>query len=459
MVSIENSIIRGLLYNEEYARKVYPFLDDSYFDGSHRTLFQLYKELFDKYNNAPNIEALAVSLQKKPIAEHEYEEIIEIVSEASKDLDDMPQTDWLIDETEEYCRDKAIYNAIYSSINIIEGTDEKHDKHAIPEMLDNALGVSFDSSIGMELFDDAERRYEMYTAEDNRIPFPLKSLNDLSNGGLKKKSLSAILAGPNVGKSALMCYLAGEFLKQGNDVLYISLEMGEELIYERVEANLLDVNTDDLKKLSKKQYLDGIGKIKGKTNGRFFAKEYPTSSAHAGHFRHLFKELRQKKKFKPQVVFIDYINICASSRYKSMNGVNSYSYIKAIAEEIRGLAVEFDVPIMTATQINRSGFSESAPGMDSTSESFGLPATLDWFVAMTTDEVMMENDRQLLHLLKTRWGNKAKLKPQMVGINWNKMRYYDVDGGIGSGPTTDEVKNKVGQNKPERKKLDEIDWD
>lgn len=460
MISIETSIFKGLLFDEDFSRKTIPYLDESYFDGGYRSLFKIYKDLFDKYNKIPNIESIAVTLQKSKISEHEYEDILGVVEEVSRHKDEPVDTDWLIDETEEYCRDKAIYNAIYSSINILEGTDKQHDKHVIPEMLDSALGVSFDSSIGMEFFDDAERRYELYTAEDNRIPFPLKALNDLSNGGLKKKSLSCILAGTNVGKSALMCYLAGEFLKQGIDVLYISMEMAEELLYERVEANLLDVSTDDLKRMSKEKYLNGINKIKGKTNGRFFAKEYPTSAAHAGHFRHLLKELKQKKKFKPQVIFVDYINICASSRYKSMNGVNSYSYVKAIAEELRGLAVEFDVPLVTATQINRSGFNETSPDLTSTSESFGLPATCDWFIAMTTDEVMEENDRQLIHLLKTRWGNKTKLKPQMVGIDFTRMRYYDVNSDP-SQPTTDEIKNKVGKNKPlgKDKKIDDIEWD
>jgi len=457
MVSIETSIFRGLLYNDDFARKSIPYMDELYFDGGHRTLFKVYKELFDKYNKVPTIEALAISLQKSSITEQDYSEILSVVEEVAKEPEEVPDTQWLLDETEEYCKDKAVYNAVYESINILEGSNQKYDKHVIPELLDAALGVSFDTSIGMEFFEDAERRYELYTAENSRIPFPLKALNDMSNGGLKKKSLSCILAGTNVGKSALMCYLAGEFLKQGIDVLYISMEMAEELLYERVEANLLNTDTDSLKRMSKEKYLSGIQSIKGKTNGRFFAKEYPTSAAHAGHFRHLLKELKQKKKFKPQVIFVDYINICASSRYKSMNGVNSYSYVKAIAEELRGLAVEFDVPLVTATQINRSGFNEASPDLTSTSESFGLPATCDFFIAMTTDEVLQENDQQMIHLLKTRWGNKSKVKPQLVGIDFNKMRYYDIGG-------SDEVKSKVGQNKPEPKKekkrsVDDISWD
>lgn len=461
MVSIEQSIFKGLLFDETYARKVFPYLSEEYFEGSYKTLFSLYKNLFDTYNNIPTLEALAVSLQKESVSEQDYSDILEIVEYSAKNKDDKSNTEWLIDETQEYCRDKAIYNAIYSSINIIEGTDKNLDKHAIPDMLDEALGVSFDTSIGMEFFDDAELRYDLYTAEDSRIPFPLKTLNYLSNGGLKPKSLSCFLAGPNVGKSALMCYLAGEFMKQGKNVLYISMEMGEELIHERVEANMLGVNTDDLKKMSKEDYLNGINKIKAKTNGKLIAKEYPTSAAHVGHFRHLIKELKQKKKFKPDVIFIDYLNICASSRYKTMNGVNSYSYVKAICEELRGLAVQFEVPVMTATQVTRGGSTETNPDMTDISESFGVAATIDWLVAITTDEIMQDNNQQMLHLLKTRWGNKAKVKPQLVNINFDNMRYSDTDSGINEkDQSVEETKNMVGHRKPKKKQdlSNDIDW-
>lgn len=374
MISIENSIVRGLLFNEEYSRKVFPFLSEEYFESGHRTIFTTYKTLFDKYNKQPTLEAIAIHLQKSKLSESEFADIFSIVEEVVEynKTNEHPDTEWLVDETESFCQDVAMYNALNESIQIAEGNNKQLDKSAIPDILNNALAISFDTSIGMDFFDDAERRFDLYTAEDNRIKFPLDALNTLSNGGLKKKSLSCILAGTNVGKSSLMCYLAGEFLKQGKNVLYISLEMAEELIHERVEANLLDVTTDGIKQLTKEQYLKGIKGIKGKTNGRFVAKEYPTSSGHVGHFRHLLKELKQKKKFKPDVVMVDYINICASSRYKSLSGVNSYSYVKAIAEELRGLAVEFDVPILTATQTNRDGSKESNPDMTSTSECLTL---------------------------------------------------------------------------------------
>jgi len=331
MVSIEQSIFKALLYSEEYVRRVLPYLDDSYFDGSQRTLFQVYKRLFDDYNSMPTFEALAVTLQNEKIGDSDFNEIAELIGECEKTKDDLPDVQWLVDETEQYCKDKKIYQAIYESINIIEGDNTKLDKHAIPTMLDEALGVSFDQSIGMEFFDDAERRYELYTSEDERIKLPLEALMKLTNGGLKKKSLSALLAFTNVGKSAMMCFLAGELMKQGHDVLYITMEMAEELVHERVDANLMNVSTDDLKKMKKTDFMSKVDKIKDKCKGRLYVKEYPTSSAHAGHFRHLLKELKQKKKFKPAVVFIDYINICASSRYKSLSGVNSYSYIKSIA--------------------------------------------------------------------------------------------------------------------------------
>lgn len=460
MITIEDSIIKGLLYNEEYSRKVYPYLDEKYFDGGYRQLFSIYKGLFDAYNSIPTLEAIAISLQQSSIGDSEYESVLEIVEKASKNREEFPDLDWLIDQTEEYCRDKAIYNAIYKSIGILDGSEKGLDKHAIPDLLDDALAVSFDTSIGMEFFDDAERRYELYTAEDSRIKFPLNALQILSNNGLKKKSLSVILAGPNIGKSSLMCYLSGEFLKQGLNVLYISGEMGEEIIHERVEANLLGIPTDNLPKLSREEYISKINSVKGKTHGKLFAKEYPTGAAHAGHIRNLLKDLKQKKKFTPNVIFVDYLNIFASSRYKSMSGVNSYSYVKAIAEELRGIGVEFDVPVVTATQVTRTGYSESTPDLTATSESFGVPATADFMIAITTDEVLQENNRQMLHLLKTRWGNKTKVKPQLVGINFDLMRYYDVDS-TGNNMSTEEVKSKVGLNKPDFKKgkSEGIEWE
>ena len=461
MISIEDSIFKGLLFNEEFSRRVYPHLKEEFFESGYKTLFGVYSELFDSYNTIPTLEAVAIALQKCEVGESEFNEVVDIIDRASSSKDDMPDINWLVDEAEEYCRDKSIYNAIYKSISILDGSDKQLDKHSIPELLDDALAVSFDTTIGMEFFDDAERRYEMYTDEDSRLSVPLEALQKMTNGGFKPKSLSVALAWTNTGKSALMCFLASEYMRMGKNVLYITMEMAEEVVYERVDANLLDVTTDQLKNLNKEDFLKKIDTLKGKTNGKLFVKEYPTGGAHAGHFRHLLKELKQKKKFTPDIIFIDYINICASSRYRSMSGVNSYSYIKAIAEELRALGVEFNVPVFSATQVNREGANSTSPDMTATSESAGLPMTVDFMFAITADEVLQENGRQLFHLLKTRWGNKSKIKPQLVSINFDKMRYSDVDND--GRMTTEEVKNKVGQNKPDfsnkPKKTEGIQWD
>ncbi len=466
MITIEDSIVKGLLFSDEYSRSVYPYLDEMFFEGGYKHIFQTYKELFDEYNNIPNVEALCVTLQKKNINESEFEDVVQIISNVS-DGEELPDIKWLIKESEEFCRDKAVYNAIYRSINILDGTDEKLDKNIIPELLESAISISFDTSIGMDYYDDAENRYEKYTSEDARIKYPLEALNFLSNGGHKRKAISCALASTNVGKSAIMAYLAAEMLKAGHNVLYISLEMAEEDVYQRIDANILDVKTDDLKGMKRDDFVSKVQSLKTKTQGRLIVKEYPTGSAHAGHFRHLFNELRQKKKFEADFVFIDYINICASSRLKSMAGVNSYSYIKAIAEELRGLAMEFDIAMMTATQVNREGTKDQKNvDMTSTSESFGLPATMDFMFAMSTDEVLQDNGQQLLTGLKSRWGNKSKWKPQLVNIDFDKMRYTDAG-------NPREVVEKVGQNKPDnganpqakkrsvtsmKKSVDDIDW-
>tara|TARA_B100000929_G_scaffold290599_1_gene284972 strand:+ start:105414 stop:106820 length:1407 start_codon:yes stop_codon:yes gene_type:complete len=441
MVSFEDTLFKSLLYDSNYVRKVLPYLDDSYFDGSRKTLFNIYKNLFDEYNEVPTLEAIGVVLQKSPVGESEFEEIAELLTTCHKNRKDLPNTEFLVKETEEYCRDKKLYDSIYQSISILE--DEKSNKNSIPDLLEDALSISFDTSIGMDFFEDAEKRYEAYTAEDARIPFPLNALNRLSNGGHKKKSLSCVLAGTNTGKSALMCYLCGEFLRRGLNVLYISLEMAEEDVQERIEANLLNVSTDELKKLTKEQYMGKIRNLQSKTNGKFVAKEYPTSAGHVGHFRHLIKELKQKKKFEPDFIFVDYINICASYRI-SAQGSNSYSYIKAIAEELRGLSMEMNTPIMTATQVNRSGMDKS-PEMTDTSDSFGLPMSLDFFISLSQNEVHQENGQQLINCIKTRWGNKSKIKPELVNIDWDKMRYSDID-------SATSVASKVGNNKPKTSK-------
>lgn len=452
MQIIENQIFRGLLYNEQYTQKVFPYLNEDFFDGPYKIIYNTYANLYNKYLKKPNLDSLAIEIRKLPLVESTYTDIVDAVSGIVK-CEEPPDYMWLINETEEYCRDRAIYNAVEQSIKIIQGEDKKLDKNSIPSLLDSALSISFDTTVGMDFFDDAELRYENYISEDNRLKTPLEALNILTNGGLKNKSLIATLAFTNVGKSALMCYLAGEFMKMGHNVLYISMEMDEQSVLERVEANLLSIKTDDLKKMEKRVFVEKINSIKNKTRGRLIVKEYPTSSAHTGHFRHLLKELAQKKKFSPRIIFIDYINICASSRYKTMSGINSYSYIKAIAEELRGLASEFNVPIWTATQTNRDNANSTAPDMTATSDSLGLPMTLDFFMAQTATDVHRENDQQLWHLLKTRWGNKSHIQSQIVGVNYDYMRFYDINGNN----NTKEIQNKIINNKPQKlKKVSEI---
>lgn len=428
MITIEQSIVKGLLYDEEYTRKVYPFLKEEYFDGPSKEIFDTYSSFFDKYNKSPSMETMIVSLQGKKLHEAIFQESIELLKEVHTSRQEKLDTQWLIDETEKYCVDKALFNAIYKSISIVEGSEKKLDKNAIPAILEDALSVGFNTNIGSDYLDDWERRYEYYTSTEVRLLFPLEALNKLSNGGLPPKTLNCFLAGSNVGKSALMCYLAGEWLKQGKNVLYVTLEMSEEAIQERIDANLLDCKTDDLKNptLSRDWFKDKVKKLKEKTLGRLFVKEYPTAGAHVGHIKSLCKELEQKKKFKPDVIIVDYINIMCSSRYRSGN-VNSYTIVKSIAEELRGLAVELNIPIVTATQTNRDGMTSQSPDMTSTSESIGLPQTVDWFAAIVTNEDLMEMNRQVLLLLKTRYGNKKGNKSQMIRVDFDHMRYHDIE--------------------------------
>lgn len=464
MESIETSIVKGLLFDEEYARKVYPYLKSDFFDGSVREIFNIYSDIFDKYQKIPTMESLLVTLQKKSLPESIFEESVQTLESAYKTRKELADTGWLVDETEQYCVDKAMFNAIYKSISIIEGSEKTLDKHAIPDILDEALSINFDQSVGSDYLEDFKKRFEYYTSEDSRLSFPLEALNRISAGGLPPKTLNAVIAGTNVGKSSLMCFLAGEWMKAGKNVLYITLEMSEETVQERIDANLLDITTEDLKnpKLDYDWFSKKITDLKSKTLGKLIVKEYPTGAGHSGHFRHLIKELRQKKKFKPDIIFIDYINICASSRYKSMSGVNSYSYVKAIAEELRGIAVEFVVPVFTATQLNREGANSQSPDMTATSDSFGLPMSLDWFAAIVTNEELMEIGRQMIILLKTRYGNKSHSKNQLIGIDFDKMRYKDIE----TSDSVDEVINKVARNKPvfEKETLSsgipqDINWD
>lgn len=428
-VSIENSILKGLMYSEPFARKVQPFLKDEYFDAHYKIIYNLYNDYFTKYHSIPTMEALVISLQKTEVNEQEFETCLEEMAAIQKAKDDVIDVDWLVDEAESYCQQKALYNGLYKSISIIEGSDKELSVTAVPDIMTQALAVAFDSNIGSDYLESFEERIQYYLSDDSRIEFPLGVWNKMSNGGLKTKSLSCILAGTGVGKSAQMCFLAGEWIKEGVDVLYITLELSEEQVQERIDANLLDMSTEDFKKenLDVNLYRKRAEELKKKKLGKLIVKEYPTSQAHAGHFRHLLNELKIKRGFTPKVIFVDYINICSSSRYRGGSGVNSYTIVKSIAEELRGLAVETDTAIITATQTTREGSTASSVDMTATSESFGLPHTLDLFIAITSPKELKERNRQLFILLKSRFGNTSDVRPQMVGVDWAKMRFYDID--------------------------------
>ena len=426
MKKIETLILSNLLTKEDYLRKVIPFIKDEYFtDWAERKVFKAIHAFVDTYNVAPTREALEIIFQQdKSITEDEYAKMQGIVQSFESNE---TNKEWILTETEKFCKDKALYNAIVQSIQIIDGKDQQHNPEAIPSLLQDALGVCFDSSVGHDYIDDAHSRFEYYHREEERIPFDLEMFNKITKGGLPNKTLNIALAGTGVGKSLFMCHAAAGSLSQGKNVLYITLEMAEERIAERIDANLMNVAVDDLKSLPKQMFDDRITRIKNKTEGRLIIKEYPTASAHAAHFRALLNELYLKREFKPDIIFIDYLNICASSRFKLSGQVNSYTYIKGIAEELRGLAVEFDVPIVSATQTTRSGFSNTDVELTDTSESFGLPATADFMFALITSEELEKLGQLLVKQLKNRYADPSIHKRFVVGVDRSKMRLYDVD--------------------------------
>lgn len=425
-MSIENTILSNLIYNEDYARKVIVFLKDDYFQtNSDKIVFNEIQRFYAKYNAVPTKEALTISVdERNDLSSNAYDETSALVNSLSKEE---TNEDWLLDETEKFCKDKAVYNAIMESINIIDDEDSKQSEGSIPELLSNALAVSFDTHIGHDFLDNAEERFEFYQRKEERIPFDIEYLNKITKGGIPRKTLNILMAGTGVGKTIGMCHMAASNLTLGKNVLYITAEMAEERIAERIDANLMDVEVDSLKDLSFERYSKKIENIQSKTKGKLIVKEYPTSTAHAGHFRHLLKELALKKNFVPDIIYIDYLNICASQRLNGSNNVNSYTYVKAIAEELRGLAVEFNVPIWSATQVNRTGFSSSDMGLEDTSESFGLPATADLFLALIATEELQELNQVMVKQLKNRYGDENMNKRFVIGINKAKMKWYDVE--------------------------------
>ncbi len=427
MQKIETIILSKLFSDEDYARKVIPFITPEYFhDTSERKIFNYAKDFIEKYNSLPSVEAIEIAVQNdRSINENDFKNINEKLTHLDDSLD--VNAKWLLEETEKFCKDKAVYNAIMQSIQIIDGDDKQHTQDGIPSILQDALSVCFDNNVGHDYLDNSESRYEFYHRVENKLPFDLDMFNKITNGGLPNKTLNIALAGTGVGKSLFMCHMAAGALGQGKNVLYITMEMAEERIAERIDANLMNVNIQDLKDLSKSMFDNRIDKIKKKTEGKLIIKEYPTASAHVGHFKALLNELQLKRNFTPDIIFVDYLNICASSRFKAGAGVNSYTYVKAIAEELRGFAVEFDLPVVSATQTTRGGYANSDVDLTDTSESFGLPATADLMFALISTEELENMGQLMVKQLKNRYNDPAINKRFMVGIDRGKMKLFDLE--------------------------------
>ena len=423
---IENVILQNLANDDEFMRKVIPFLKRDYFiDNTDRILYDKIKSFIDEYNSIPSKDALTIAAQNdKSLSEDQYKEVVEAIH----NLDPTEHNkDWLYKETEKFCKDKAIYNAILSSIAIIDGRDKGKSEDGIPQLLQDALGVCFDNNVGHDYIDSADKRYEYYHRVETRVPFDLDYFNKITNGGMPNKTLNVCLAGTGVGKSLFMCHVAASVLAQNKNVLYITLEMAEERIAERIDANLMNITMDQLKDLPKAIFDSRIEKIRGKTEGTLIIKEYPTTGAHTGHFKALLNELQLKKQFKPDIIIIDYLNICASSRFKAGSNINSYTLIKSIAEELRGLAVEENVPILSATQTTRSGYGNTDVELTDTSESFGLPATVDFMFALISTEELEQMNQLMVKQLKNRYNDPTLYKRFVIGVDRAKMKLYDLE--------------------------------
>lgn len=426
-MTTEQIILANLISNEEYARKSLPYVKAEYFaDKLERLAYTQISNYVEKYNTLPTKESLIIEIDSaNNILDSEYEQCVQIINGLKSDANE--GEGWLLDITEKFCQEKSLHNAIMSSISIIDGSDKNKDKGAIPQILSDALSVSFDPNVGHDFLEDGDERYDFYHRTEEKLAFDLEYLNKITKGGLPKKSLNIILAGTGVGKSLAMCHFASANLLDGKNVLYITMEMASEKIAQRIDANLMNVTLDELETLPKPIYDKKLDKIKGKTSGKLIIKEYPTACAGSGHFRYLLNELKLKRAFVPDIIYIDYLNICMSSRVKGGAQVNSYTLVKAIAEELRGLAVEFNVPIVSATQTTRSGYTNSDPGLEDTSESFGLPATADLMVALIASEQLEELGQIMIKTLKNRFGDPNLHKRFVVGIDRAKMRLYDVE--------------------------------
>ena len=426
-IQLEQTILRNLLTNDAYTRKVAAFLSPDYFGGVYKGLFQEFTKFIAKYNKLPTMEAFKIEIDEGDrMSDEHYRHAMEILPNIF--TPEKENLDWLIDRTEKWCQDRAVYNAIMESIQVIDGKHQTLTKTALPDILSKALSVTFDTNIGHDYIENVDERFDYYTTTEERIPFDLDLFNQITKGGLPNKTLNIALAGTGVGKSLFMCHCAGAALTMGKNVLYITMEMAEERIAERIDANLLNIPIDQLENMSRDMFTNKVSQISAKTNGKLIIKEYPTGSANASHFRALLNELKLKKNFVPDMIYIDYLNICSSARMRAMGGsINSYTYIKSIAEELRGLAVEFNVPIISATQTTRSGYSNDDVGLEDTSESFGLPATADLMFALISNEELANNGQILVKQLKNRYNDPVAYGRFVVGVDRSKMRLFDVD--------------------------------
>ena len=428
-MKLETTILKNLITSEEFTRKVLPFIQTDYFSNNkEKILFNQISDFVNKFKNLPTYESLVIEVSNsKNLTDSDVKEVLGLLEEVHDNIKEPTDVNWLTEQTEKFCQDKAIYNAIMESVHILDDKSGTKAKGEIPKLLSTALGVTFDTHIGHDYILDSDSRYDFYHKQESRIPFDIDMFNKITKGGIPNKTLSICLAGTGVGKSMFMCHMAASCLSQGHNVLYITMEMAEERIAERIDANLLNVTMQELHSMTKKEYDRKFDSLRSKTHGKLIIKEYPTASASALHFRSLLNELHLKKNFQPQIIFIDYLNICSSARIKPGANVNSYSYIKAIAEELRGLAVEFNLPIVSATQTTRSGFTNSDPGLEDTSESFGLPATADFMFALISTEELEQLNQIMVKQLKNRFGDPNHFKRFVVGVDRAKMKLYDAE--------------------------------
>ena len=444
---IETTILSNLFHNEDFTRKAMPFIESDYFTNSDESiLFGEIEKFVENYKNLPTKDTILIELNsRKDLTEEQLKNLKLLVAGTNDDKVDLQ---WLLDSTEKWCKDRAVHNAVLSGIKILDNKDQKRTPEAIPGILSDALAVSFDNHIGHDYLQDAEKRFDWYHTKEKRFKFDLDYFNRITKGGVPSKTLNIALAGTGVGKSLFMCHVASSFLTQGKNVLYITLEMAEERIAERIDANLFDISMDDIRDMPKELYDTKVDKLNAKTKGQLIIKEYPTASAHSGHFRALMNELSLKKSFKPDIVFIDYLNICASARFKGGN-ISSYFYVKAIAEELRGLAVEFDMPIFSATQTTRTGFVSTDIGLEDTSESFGLPATADFMFALMSNEELEALGQMKVKQLKNRYNDPSMNRAFIVGVDRAKMRLYDVENNAQNIVDANQTKQNENYPKPE----------